>query len=171
MIRSDNKLKMLSEIIQKGSNIEIPEAILLLREEHPFEGAIGLLTKYYNEIKDNSIRKAIADFLNDIKDPSARSEIMNEIRKPWNDDTISMLVSSCWQSGLNYAEYSMDFARVFLTGDYVTSVECLTVIEESAPELSGESKNEIIKFIEESPVQPVNEKTALKLELISILGG
>ena len=50
---------------------------------------------------------------------------MNEIRKPWKDDTISMLVSSCWQSGLDYSEYSMDFAKVFLKGDYVTAIECL----------------------------------------------
>jgi hypothetical protein len=35
---------------------------------------------------------------------------------------------------------------------------------------SVEVINEIIKIIEESPPSPVNEKTALTLELITILG-
>ena len=51
-----------------------------------------------------------------------------------------MLVSSCWQSGLNYSEYSTDLAEVFLKGDYVTAIECLTVIEESVNELSKAEK-------------------------------
>ena len=89
--------------------------------------------------------------MNDLKDQSACEEVINEIRKQWKPDTISMLVSSCWQSGLNYSEYSLDLAKIFLTGDYVTAIECLTVIEESAHELSRERKNEIIKLIEESP--------------------
>ncbi len=67
-------------------------------------------------------------------------EVINEIRKPWKSDTISMLVSSCWQSGLNYSDYSLDLAKVFLRGDYVTAVECLTVIEESVHEMSKPDK-------------------------------
>ena len=63
-----------------------------------------------------------------------------------------MLVSSCWQSGLNYSDYSLDLAKSFLKGDYVTAIECLTVIEESVHELSREKKDEIIKSLEENPL-------------------
>ena len=65
----------------------------------------------------------------------------------WKPDTISMLVSSCWQSGLDYSAYSLDLAKVFLKGDYVTAIECLTVIEESVPEMSKERKDEIMKIL------------------------
>ena len=80
-----------------------------------------------------------------------------------------MLVSSCWQSGLNYSEFSKDLVRVFLDADYVTAIECLTVIEESVNDLSESVKNEIIKMLEESPVSQINEKQSLMHELISIL--
>jgi len=170
MIRSDKKLKDLSEIIKKGDKILIAEAIGLLREEKPFAGAIGLLTLYFNKTDDYNIKKAIGEFMNDLKDQSASSEIISEIRKQWKDDTISMLVSSCWQSGLDYSAYSIDLARVFLEGDYVTALECLTVIEESVNELSRGRKDEIIKIIEESPFSDAHNKTSLKQELISILG-
>ena len=169
MIRSEKKLKELSEILNKDNNIVITKAIEMLRVEKPFEGAIGILTSLYDKTSDYSIRKSIAGFMNDLKDQTACEEVIAEIRKNWKADTISMLVSSCWQSGLNYSNYSTDLTRVFIQGDYVTAVECLTVIEESVHELSKEGKSEIIKLLEEGSVSINNEKKALVLELFSIL--
>lgn len=171
MIKSEKKVRELSEILNKDNIIVIPAAIELLRQEKPFEGAIGLLTAFYDKTDNLSIRRIISGFMNDLKDQTVCQEIINEIRKQWKSDTISMLVSSCWQSGLDYSDYSLDLAKVFLREDYVTAVECLTVIEESVHELSQSGKDEIIKMLAESPVSPVNEKKALTLELISILEG
>jgi hypothetical protein len=169
MIKSDKKIKELEEILNKDNNIVITEAIELLRKEKPFEGAIGLLTAFYDKTDDFSIRKTIASFLNDLKDQAICQEVIEQIRKQWKTDTISMLVSSCWQSGLNYSDFSLDMAKVFLKGDYITAIECLTVIEESVNELSLVKKDEIIKMLEESPVSQINEKKELTRELISIL--
>jgi hypothetical protein len=169
MIKSEKKNKELADILNKDNNIVIAQAIELLRKEKPFEGAIGLLTAFYNKTDDFSVRKSIAGFMNDLKDQSACKEVIEQISKKWKSDTISMLVSSCWQSGLNYSEYSLDLVRIFLDGDYVTAIECLTVIEESAHTMSESDKNEIIKILEESPVTQITEKQSLTLELISIL--
>ena len=169
MIKSDKKIRELSEILNKDNIIVIPAAIELLRQEKPFEGAIGLLTAFYDKTENDSIRKIIAGFMNDLKDQTVCQEVINEIRKQWKSDTISMLVSSCWQSGLNYSDYSLDLAKVFLISDYVTAVECLTVIEESVPKMSHTDRNEIIKMLADSPVSEVTEKQALTLELISVL--
>jgi hypothetical protein len=169
MIKSEKKVKGLIEILNLDNNIVITEAIELLRQEKPFEEAIGLLTAYYDKTNDLPVRKSIAGFMNDLKDQSACIEVIKEIRKDWKPDTISMLISSCWQSGLNYADFSMDLAKVFLEGDYVTAIECLTVIEESVQELSKEKRDEVIKLIEENPFPRTDEKSTLTLELISIL--
>jgi len=169
MIRSEKKLKVFAEILKKGNTLLIIEAIELLRLEKPFEGVAGLLTALYDRSDEFTIRKTISGFLNDLKDQSVCAEIIEEIRKKWKADTISMLVSSCWQSGLDYSDYSLDLARIFLKGDYVTAIECLTVIEASVDELSSSRKSEILKILEESPVSEINEKKGLTLELISIL--
>jgi hypothetical protein len=169
MIKSDKKVNELARTLSNADNLAIMEAIELLRQDTPFEGAIGLLTAFYNKSADDDIRKAISNFMNDLKDQSVCPEVIGEIRKDWKHDTISMLVSSCWQSGLNYSEYSMDLAKVFLKGDYVTAIECLTVIEDTVDELSSKEKAEVIKLIEENPLSSVNEKTTLMLELITIL--
>ena len=80
-----------------------------------------------------------------------------------------MLVSSCWQSGLDYSLYAADLAEVFLIGDYVTAIECLTVIEETSNNLTREKKDEIIGIINEKPGFHANEKRELTMELLSIL--
>ena len=49
MIKSEKKIKELNEILNKDNNIVITEAIELLRQEKPFEGAIGLLTAFYDK--------------------------------------------------------------------------------------------------------------------------
>ncbi len=169
MIKSEKKLKELSLLLNKDNNNLINEAIIHLRDEQPFEGAIGILTSFYDMTNDSSLKKSIENFMNDIKDQSACSEVINEIRKPWKADTISMLVSSCWQSGLNYTGFSKDFARVFITGGYVTAIECLTVIEETANELEPEIKDEIKKIVSDSASSFTHEKKALTDELFEIL--
>jgi hypothetical protein len=169
MIRSDNKLKELSAILNKNNSLIITESIEVLRLEKPFEGAIGLLTAYFDKTEEHSVRTSIAGFLNDLKDPTVCPEVIAEITRPWKPGTISMLVSSCWQSGLNYSEYALDLAKTFIKSDYVTAIECLTVIEESVEDLSRERKDEVIKLIENSAsVIPANI-LSLKDELLLIL--
>jgi hypothetical protein len=169
MTVTENRLKELASLLKKGNNEALVPAIELLREEQPFEGAIGLLTSFYDKTEELPVRKAIEVFMNDLKNPSAAPEVINEIRKQWNPDTISMLVSSCWQSGLDYSLYAADLAEVFLKGDYITAIECLTVIEETSNNLTREKKDEIIGIINEKPGFHANEKRELTMELLSIL--
>lgn len=169
MKKSDKKLGELSAVLNSHNSIVIREAIDALRNEEPFNGAIGLLAQNYNSSDDTKVIAAIENFFNDIKDQSASTEIIAEIKKPWKAKTLNMLVESCWQSGLDYSDYLRDFTDLFLISDYTTSIECMTVIEESVLNSSRKSKDEIIKIINDSPLAFKNEKNNLSLELISIL--
>jgi hypothetical protein len=62
-----------------------------------------------------------------------------------------------------------DMARTFLKADYATSIECMTVIEESIQNSTRARKDEIINLIMESPHAFMNEKNTLVHELIGIL--
>ncbi len=91
------------------------------------------------------------------------------MKKNMKPETLRMVVSSCWQSGLNYAGYSSEFASIFITCDYMTAIECFTVIESSARHMTRAKKDEIIKMIRERPVNDRDEKEALAQELILVL--
>ena len=168
MIKSEKKHAEFSGLLNKEDPILVSQAIDLLRDEEPFEGAIGLLASLYDRSNDASIRKKVELFLNDLKDPSLRTEMVSEIKKPWKGSTASMLVSSCWQSGLDYSEYSDDFTEIFIAGDYATAIECYTVISEAADSISREKKDLLVSKLEKSS-SPSDEKSALTSVMISEL--
>jgi len=169
MISSENKRKELEHILNKENFVKITGAIKQLRDETPFVGAIGLLVSFYNGNDNSSVKRLIKDFFNDLKDQSSCSEVMAEIKKDIKPETRRMLVSSCWQSGLNYAGYSDYFAYLFLSEDYMTAIECFTVLESSVQHMSKVKRDAIIKIIREGSQTGTSEKTALVLELISVL--
>jgi hypothetical protein len=168
MVKSEKKLKNLEDLLKKNDPALINRAIEMLREEEPFEGAIALLASCYNENETPLIRRAIENFMNDVKDKSLRPELIEEIKKDLKPETKTMLISSCWQSGMDYSGFSYDLAGVFLNSDYGVAVECFTVIEESVPMMDTESKNRIVELIKQN--QPAEEiKRSLSDQLISIL--
>jgi hypothetical protein len=169
VIKSDTKLKELVLALNGKNSMMALQAVKKVRNEEPFEGAIAQLATAFNRWDDKPLKRAIEDFFNDIKDLSVRPEIIAEIRKPYNPATIGMLVASCWQSGLDYSDFTGEIVNTFLAGDYYTSIECMTVISESAANCSREIKDEFIEVIRNSPGVWTNEKKSLTLELISIL--
>jgi hypothetical protein len=121
MIKSDKKLKNLALLLEKDDPLLISQAIDMLREEDPFEGAVALLASYYDTTGSAVVIKAVESFMNDIRDRSVQDELMAEIRKERNPRTTAMLVSSCWQSGLDYSAFANEIAGLFLRSDLGTA--------------------------------------------------
>jgi hypothetical protein len=169
MILSEKKIRELNEKLVSKNTILISETILSLRNEPPFRGAIGILAGFYNNSEDKEIKDHIRNFLNDIKEPDARIEILSELKNKYTNDTIAMLVCSCWQSGLDYADYAINFAEVLIKGDFLTALECFTVIEESAMNISTPVKRQIIDLLEMNIEGFNTEKAKLSMALISAL--
>ncbi len=169
MIESGKKLKELEEKLNSGNKKVVSQSIFSLRNTNSFKGAIGLLSGYFDTSNDLEIKELIRNFLNDIKEPGARNEVVAEIKKAFKQDTICMLVSSCWQSGLDYSEYATDFTNVFINGDYLTALECFSVIEESAENISDTEKKKINELLESSKETSSAEKIVLTDALIMVL--
>ncbi|HUX96288.1 MAG TPA: hypothetical protein VMV47_11215 [Bacteroidales bacterium] len=162
-------MKKLSEVFKMNNGKLITEAIELLRDEQPFEGAIGLLVSLYDRTTEDEILHSIEGFMNDIRDQSAVPEIIAEIRNKWKPETTRMLASSCWQSGLDYSSYTTELTNVFMISDYATAIECLTVIGESAATHSPEKRHKLINLIDNKIELLNTEMKNLALELKSIL--
>jgi len=169
MIKNTTRLNELARIFQSTDPVLIAELVTSLRDEEPFEGAIALLAELYAKTNDKKLKHTIEEFMNDIRDPDARGEIISEILKDHNDETNSMLVASCWQSGMNYSEHLTVFAGVFLAGSYATAVECMTLIGEAVHECTDEQLRETFNMINNSPSAMTHEKYPLTNELLSML--
>ena len=81
-----------------------------------------------------------------------------------------MIVSSCWQSGLDYSEHATVFASLFAKGSYQLALECFTVLEESMNNLDRDVRDEIIKILRKGKESYSYEKISLMHDLTSMLG-
>ena len=169
MIESVKKVKDLQEKLSSENSKVIADKINSLRNENPFSGAIALLVNLFDTTNNREIKDLIRNFLNDIKEPNARNEVIGELKKDYKAETITMLACSCWQSGLDYSDFANEFAEAFVKGDYLTSLECFTVIEESFLNISQFNKTRIIRLLEDNIESFAPEKTTLTRTLISIL--
>jgi hypothetical protein len=169
MINSEKKVR---ELALKLSNKNAPivvSAIESLSHQDPFSGAIQLLADLYDTSDTDMIRVSIRNFMNDIKVTSAREEVIKEIKRSHDEGTVTMLVSSCWQSGLDYSPWVEDLALVFCNTGYETALECFTVIEESAHSLTDDKKKGLVSILKDNFKRETPEKSILYRELISIL--
>ncbi|NSW93710.1 MAG: hypothetical protein HPY62_03270 [Bacteroidales bacterium] len=166
MTRSEKKIRDFEEKLKSRDRRILLKAIRLLREEEPWEGAVGMLAELYDETDDLSVRKAVQDFMNDLKDKSAGREVIEEMKKKHKTQTICMLASSCWQSGLDYSGYLNDFAGIFVSSDLEVAIECYTVIKESAGRVSVKARNEVSDILIDAAPSLSEEKAALANDLI-----
>jgi hypothetical protein len=169
MSKQEKKISDLTLKLSSNNSKIISDAIEALRKEKTFYGAIGLLTTTYDETADPLIRKQIKNFMNDLKDPAVKEEIIAELKKPFKDNTLGMLVSSCWQSGLDYSGYAIEMAVIFINGSYITALECFTVLEESLHNINREEKDKIIELIKKNTGAETTDKTVLTRELLKLL--
>jgi histidyl-tRNA synthetase len=169
MIESVKKLKEFSGKLNNKNPKIVSEVINHLRDNTPFKGAIGLLAELFERTDIVEIKDDISNFFNDMKESGARKEVISEIQKTHTNETIGMLVASCWQSGLDYSEFAQDIAIAFVKGDYLIALECLTVLEESLHKLGLEKRTVIINILEQDVLKTIPDKVSLRKELISIM--
>lgn len=166
MIQSEKKIRDFEEKIRSRDSRSVLKAISHLRDEEPWEGAIGILVDLYDETNDIAVQNAVRDFLNDLKDKSAGREVIAELKKKRKPQTMVMLVSSCWQSRLDFSEYLHDFAEVFVSSDLAMAIECYTVIKESADRVAIKVKNEVSDILIDAAPFLSDEKAALANDII-----
>ena len=155
-IKSDNEETVLStikEIRKEGNTTTLPELINLLHTTNNEEIKISV-TKLLNDLKDNKAAPLIIDAIN------------NKEYKNINHT----LISSCWQSGLDYRNYLNVFVDLAIKSDYNTALEAFTVIENLQKDIDEEEILKAINNIKENIVAGKNqEKQILLNELIKVI--
>jgi hypothetical protein len=79
MIKSGTKLKELREKLNSKNKKVISDAIISLRNAKAIRGAIGLLANYFDTSNDLTTKGLIRNFMNNIKEPGARIEVLIDV--------------------------------------------------------------------------------------------
>ncbi|MCF8276691.1 MAG: hypothetical protein K9J17_08155 [Flavobacteriales bacterium] len=76
-----------------------------------------------------SVESSIAQLLFDLKDKDAIEELVNELSNLEFADIRVLMLSACWQTGIDLSHRLPDFITVASTGSYMECLEVLTIIE------------------------------------------
>jgi hypothetical protein len=171
MEKAEKRLTGLVSVLNGGADREIAERIKLLRSEEPFSGALRSLAIHFDKTDNQNIKQAIAAFFNDLKEKTARAEVIDSISVVRKQASKSMIISSCWQSGLDYSDFALQLAGHFIEGDYMTSLECFTVFDNCATTIGESDRAAVITMLQEQLDSYDTPKQKLATELITLLKG
>jgi len=115
------------------------------------------------------LKNSILEFLRDIKNQDAVTVITQSIQKHIGDKNTTSLISICWQSNLDFSSELPVFIDILCNGDFLTSFEAFTVIENSVGNLSPKDIDLHISSIKSKSKGINAEKQSLVKEMIEIM--
>ena len=119
------------------------------------------------------IEAAVIAFLYDLKDEESIPFLIDAIKDPEMEHYQSFLVATFWQSSIDGADYIKDFVDAAIQGDYMTSLEALTVIENFDSSFSSseilELETDLYQAIEEEEEENKKALLSSMQEVISNL--
>jgi hypothetical protein len=122
------KLKKLIDDVHSGNEAKISAAIKAMQSNGDLAVLRPLADVLLTELSAKN-RQEVLDFLSTLN-VSAAVDVMMEMVK---DETYlsirAELLSSLWNSKLNYAYYLADFVEIACEGTFMEALECLTIIE------------------------------------------
>jgi len=169
MDNKDNSLKQLKENLISRDDTGLINEIRKLRDSKATPGVILLLKDLYERSNNEEVHNVIEHFLNDLNVQKFTDEVITAIESSAMDITRQKLISSCWQSGLDYSSYIHRFVEYSIEYSYLSALECYSVIEEWSGSSRQADRSAWVKMLEGSLSTQSDEKKALLKAIISIL--
>lgn len=122
------KINQLLIDLKSESESKISTAILELASV----GELNVIPELIEVLKDNSNpvrQKLVSKLLKDIQISGATEMFIELLRKEENPETLKLILPILWESRLDFSEYLADFVQFSVSGDYLNSLDCLTMIE------------------------------------------
>ena len=122
------KIAKLLEDISTGVPAKITTALDFL-QVHGDDSIIAPLVQSLDKIKDEKSTAEIIEFLSSLKSSSAVEKVMEIVNDPGYAAQQVKLLSTIWNSPLDYSSYLAEFVSLAVKGDFMVTLECLTIIE------------------------------------------
>jgi hypothetical protein len=123
------KVKLTNALKQFESNSETD--ILTALKIFEQQGDITILPAVFEKLRscEMNIEKAILAFLSDIQRVEAKAMFIQFLSEEKEQALRQKVLTSIWNSKLTYDEHLPFFVMLASTGDFMQSLECLTIIE------------------------------------------
>lgn len=114
------------------------------------------------ETGSDQVVSIIVEMLSSLKDSSAAKEIIEVLREEENPAVKQLVLSTIWNTNIDYSEYLPDFVLWACEGDYLVALDCLTIIENTVFNAEErhilEAQWHLKEFFESSPTMDEQKK-------------
>lgn len=148
---------------------KIIESIQKCRKEGNADTLKAMLTLLKNT-DEPDVETAIIAYLYDLKGEESVPVLIEAIEDPEMSYYQSFLVAAFWQSAIDGADYLKVFVDAAIKGDYMTSLEALTVVENFDSSFSSSELMELEFDISQAVEDEVEEnKKALLMSIQEVI--
>lgn len=123
-----------------------------------------------NDKDEKKYQKEILEILSSLKDTSATEVIIEMLRDEKHLPIRQLLLSTIWNSALDYSNYMADFVLIACEGDLLEALDCLTILENLPSEIEErhilEAQWHLKEYMED--LEPKDEKKAQLISEIAL---
>lgn len=123
--------KEVAEIIAGLNATETNVILEAIKQNRKYGNAVSFraMLALLKQTDEPTIETAIIEFLFDLKDENGGPILIEAIENSEFEFYTSFLVAAFWQSAIDGSPYIENLIRAAIQGDYMTTLEALTVIE------------------------------------------
>ncbi|MBN2485471.1 MAG: hypothetical protein JXB34_05830 [Bacteroidales bacterium] len=168
MEKPDKYYKETEQKFDSGKPAEIIGALNDMR----INGKASVMPLVFRLLEQNpakEITDEIFTLLSQLKNKECVPHIIGALQSGRLEKYNTQLITTCWQSGLDYSEHIIVFAEHFIKGGYQTAIEAFSVIEEWIFESHHETVSECKKFLIGAMDKVSAEKKPLYIELVKVV--
>jgi HEAT repeat protein len=140
---------------------EVQEALKKIPDQGNATLVLPLLRTYKAWPQEPLVLDSIAKILSELKTESAIPELITALEDPDFDEERAMIISIFWNAGLFPVDDIDVLVRHAIRGDYMVTLEVLTVIENIESELDKEQLQnalfDVEDYMEMNPEEPHTE--------------
>ncbi|MCO5259395.1 MAG: hypothetical protein M9916_04565 [Crocinitomicaceae bacterium] len=123
------KVKQIIEFLSSNDEKQIKKALSGLKSDGDASVIEPLVELLLNDRMDKKFQKDVLEILSSIKDTSAVDSMITILRTDKYLPVRQLLLSTIWNTSLDYTNYLPDFVLIACEGDLLEALDCLTIME------------------------------------------
>jgi len=166
---SKKELELLKSLESEDSKIVLRaiKSAKVSGTQKVFEGIVNLIL---DDKQPNKVQSEIISFLHDLKSSDALLVVIEAIKDPKFEIKKPELISTFWNSPLNPNAFISLFVKEAIKGNYMTALECSTVLDNIEPPFPEEEVNESILLLKDYfSKHPDEPKTELLKDILIVI--
>jgi len=122
------KIKSILKDFNTGDEKKIIDGLKALKVNGD-DNVIVPIIDVWNKGVSPTAEQEIINFLGDIKSTTSAQSIMDVLLNEEYNKIHVQLLTTIWNSKVDYSEYIVDFVQMAIQNDFLVALECLTIIE------------------------------------------